>query len=61
VEFYRNTVRKTRSRLNKAQVAELQEVYNFLFSDNIHINSCDLCAVRCYSKVEKYLQKKKLI
>ena len=61
VEFYRTTVRKTRSRLNKAQVAELQEVYNFLFADNIKIGSCDLCAVRCYSKIEKLLQKRKLI
>lgn len=61
VEFYRNTVRKTRSRLNKAQTAELQEVYNFLFADNIKIGSCDLCAVRCYSKIEKLLQKRKLI
>lgn len=61
VEFYRNTVRKTRSRLNKAQAAELQEVYNFLFADNIKIGSCDLCAVRCYSKLEKLLQKRKLI
>ena len=61
VEFYRTTVRKTRSRLNKAQVAELQEVYNFLFADTIKIGSCDLCAVRCYSKIEKLLQKRKLI
>ncbi len=61
VEFYRNTIRKTRSRLSKAQVAELQEIYNFLMSDNIHLGSCDLCACRCYAKIEKYLQKKKLI
>jgi hypothetical protein len=61
VEFYRNTVRKTRSRLNKAQAAELQEIYNFIFKTNEKIGRCDLCAVRMYSKVEKHLQKKKLI
>ena len=61
VEFYRTTVRKTRSRLNKAQAAELQEIYNFIFKTNEKIGKCDLCAVRMYSKVEKHLQKKKLI
>lgn len=61
VEFYRNTIRKTRSRLSKAQVEELQDIYNFLMSDNIRLGRCDLCACRCYAKIEKYLQKKKLI
>lgn len=61
VEFYRNTIRKTRSRLSKAQAEELQDIYNFIFKTIERIGKCDLCAVRMYSKVEKYLQKKKLI
>lgn len=61
VEFYRNTIRKTRSRLSKAQAEELQDIYNFIFKTNEKVGKCDLCAVRMYSKVEKYLQKKKLI
>lgn len=61
VDFINSTARKTRTRLNKAQAEELQEIYNFIFKTNEKIGRCDLCAVRMYSKVEKHLQKKKLI
>ena len=61
VEFIKNTNRRTRTRLSKAQQNELVEIYNFLFSLNEKPGSCDLCFIRIYSKVEKYLYKKKLI
>jgi hypothetical protein len=61
VDFINSTARKTRTRLNKAQQLELLEIYNFLFALNEKRLGCDLCFIRYYSSVEKYLRKKKLI
>lgn len=61
VEFINNTARKTRTRLNRAQQIELLEIFNFLMSTNEKRLGCDLCFIRYYSSVEKYLRKKKLI